>query len=87
MPRSENDILENGDELARRFEEYEPRPEDRLDPAVYLALREAASQPEHVIAAAVAGARAVGVSWRLIGAIIGLSDAEARELYGRGSDG
>lgn len=87
MPRSENDIVENSDELARRFEEYEPRPEDRIDPAAYLALREAAGQPQHVIAAAVACARAAGVSWRLIGAIIGLSDTEALELYGCGSDG
>ncbi len=33
MPRSVNDILNQADELARRFEDYEPADGDERDPA------------------------------------------------------
>lgn len=85
MPRPVNDILENCDELARRFEEYEPRPEDELDPRVLLALRAATDEPS--TAHAVATARRSGYSWRLIGSLTGFSDAEVRARYGAAADG
>lgn len=72
---------EEFDALAKRFEEYEPRPEDRIDPATYVALREAAGQPERVIAVAVADARTRGCSWHLIGSLLGLAPETARKRY------
>ena len=32
MPRSVEDILKHADELAKRFEDYEPRAEDECEP-------------------------------------------------------
>lgn len=83
MPRSVNDIIENCDELARRFEEYEPRPEDGLDPAALIALREAAGESHSAISTAVADARQAGYSWRIVGSLLGMSDDDVRERYDR----
>lgn len=41
MPRAVKDILDHGDELAARFEDYEPDADDQRDPAVFVALRQA----------------------------------------------
>jgi hypothetical protein len=73
---------EEFDELAKRFEEYEPRPEDRRDPAAYIGLREAASQSEHLAATAAAAARAAGYSWRIVGSLLGLAPEVARQRFG-----
>ena len=42
MPRTVKEILAHADELAERFENYEPSPDDELDPAVVALLRAAA---------------------------------------------
>ncbi len=42
MPRCVTEILEHADELAKRSEDYDPRPEGERDPEAYLALRLAA---------------------------------------------
>jgi hypothetical protein len=85
MPRTVQDILDHADELARRFDTYEPTAADERDPATYKALRDAAmarAEAERSIAAAVADARAAGYSWASIGAMLGTSGEAARQRYG-----
>ena len=41
MPRTVQDIVDHGDELAKRFEDYEPRPGDERLPESFAALRRA----------------------------------------------
>jgi hypothetical protein len=43
-PRSRQEILEHADELAKRFEEYEPSPDDEIDVDEYLQRRAAPLQ-------------------------------------------
>ena len=85
VPRSVQDILDNADELSKRFEEYEPRPEDRRDPAALLQLQKAAesrADVERAIVDAVRVAREANYSWRLIGSLLGTSGEAARQRYG-----
>jgi len=85
MPRTVQDILDHGDELAERFEEYDPTPDDERDPEVLLALRRAVlgrSEAERSVQQAVNEARAHGYSWRSIGALLGTSGEAARQRYG-----
>lgn len=85
LPRSVQDILDHSDELAKRFEDYEPAPADERDPEAFAALRRAVeshAQAERSIVDAVAQARASGYSWRTIGALIGTSGEAARQRYG-----
>ena len=89
MPRSVQEILDHSEELAARFEDYEPAAGDERDPAVYLALREAVvsrSDAERSIKGAVDAARSHGYSWAFIGKIIGTSGEAARQRYGRKQD-
>lgn len=86
MPRSVKDILEHADELAKRFEDYEPSPTDERDPAVFAELRRAVlsrSEAERSIRDAVDDAREHGYSWAFIGSLIGTSGEAARQRYGR----
>jgi len=85
MPRTVQDILDHADELARRFEEYEPAAEDERDVAVFAALRDAVvsrSDAERSIRTAVGEARAHGYSWAFIGSMLGTSGEAARQRYG-----
>jgi hypothetical protein len=85
MPRSVKDILDQSDELARRFEDYSPTPGDERDAEAYVALRVAVqsrAQAERSIVDAVARARTNGFSWRTIGSLIGTSGEAARQRYG-----
>jgi hypothetical protein len=85
MPRTVQDILDHADELAKRFEHYEPRTEDKRDPAAFTALREAAigrSDAELSVREAVVAARRHGYSWRAIGSVLGTSGEAARQRYG-----
>jgi hypothetical protein len=69
MPRSIQEILDHADELARRFEEYEPDPGDEEPVAEYLLRRaalERARGERHIVEAVVA-AREEGLSWARIG--------------------
>ena len=89
MPRSVQEILDHSDELASRFEAYEPTSDDERDPAAYVALREAVvarSDAERSIKAAVEAARAHGYSWAFIGKVIGTSGEAARQRYGHKQD-
>ena len=85
MPRSVQDILDHADELAKRFEDYEPSPEDERDPASLKRLREAVlerSNAERSIRDAVNEARGDGLSWSTIGSMLGTSGEAARQRYG-----
>ncbi len=85
MPRTVQDILDHADELASRFEDYEPTAEDERNPQVFAALRDAVlsrSNAERSIRTAVEDARAHGYSWALIGSLLGTSGEAARQRYG-----
>ena len=85
VPRSVQEIIDHADELARRFEDYEPRTEDERDPETYMALRDAAmsrSRAEKALSDAVAAARTTGHTWSDVGAVLGTSGEAARQRYG-----
>lgn len=89
MPRSVQEILDHAEDLARRFEDYEPGAEDERDPAVFASLRAAVvsrSDAERAISAAVDAARQAGYSWAFIGSVLGTSGEAARQRYGRKQD-
>lgn len=84
MPRSMQEILDHADELAKRFEDYEPAPADEVDVAEYL-LRRAAlarARSERQVADAVDSARRAGLSWKRIGIELGISAQAAQQRYG-----
>ena len=84
MPRSIQDILDHGDELARRFEEYEPDDADERPVEVYLLERAALdrARSERQIVDAVVRARSAGISWKEIGKVLGTSAQAAQQRYG-----
>ncbi len=87
LPRSVREILEHGDELGKRFEDYAPRPEDERDPEAYLALRQAAltrAEAEHSVQQALTRARTSGYSWRSTSAVNRTSGEAPRQRYGAG---
>jgi hypothetical protein len=78
------DILDHADELAKRFEDYDPSPGDEVAVAELL-LRRAAlarAQSERQIGEAVAVARRAGISWKRIGIELGISTQAAQQRYG-----
>ena len=85
MPRSVQEIMAHADELADRFEDYDPEPGSGRDAR---ALRDVAAAFRRVaastqgLAAAVSVARAEGHSWAAIGAMLGTSGEAARQRYG-----
>jgi hypothetical protein len=85
MPRSAEEILAHADDLARRFENYEPEPGDIKDARplrdIAAAFARLASS-ERDLADAVSVARAEGHSWASIGAMLGTSGEAARQRYG-----
>lgn len=86
MPRTVNEILDQADELAARFEAHEPDPADITDAAPLRAVRlafQARADAERRVADAVSVARAEGYSWAAIGAMVGTSGEAARQRYGR----
>lgn len=86
MPRSIDNILAHSEELATRFENYEPRPEDERDPAAILCVRDAViarAQAEKTVSRAVASARTSGLSWATIGSLLGTTGEAARQRYGK----
>ncbi len=83
--RNVDDILKHTDELAKRFEDYEPKTDDERDPDAVDDLRRAVtarSDAERSIRDAVDQARHAGLSWALIGSLIGTSGEAARQRYG-----
>ena len=89
MPRTVQDILDHAEELAKRFQDYEPTPESERDPEVYAELRSAVllrSEAERSIRDAVHRAREHGYSWAFIGTVVGTSGEAARQRYGHKQD-
>ncbi len=85
MPRSVDDILKHADELAARFEGYEPELSDELDRDAVALLRVAVqerSDAERHVLAAIQKAREAGMSWSLIGTFVGTSGEAVRQRYG-----
>ncbi|MDQ3722927.1 MAG: hypothetical protein M3376_07650 [Actinomycetota bacterium] len=85
MPRTVQEILDHADDLAKRFEDYEPAADDERDPRVFAALRNAVvsrSDAERTIKDAVDDAREHGYSWGFIGSLLGTSGEAARQRYG-----
>lgn len=83
MPRSMDDLLAQADELADRFERYEPTDDARGEPTLH-AVRRAAyrrSSIEREILVAVRDAREAGASWARIGQELGTSGEAARQRY------
>jgi len=84
MPYTMREILEQADDLAKQFEEYEPKPGDRRDAR---ALRDVAkarltvSRAESDLVDAVVIARAEGHSWTMIGLMLGVSGKQAEERF------
>ncbi len=89
MPRTVQEILDHADELAKRFEGYEPSVSDERDPEVFAELQRAVlsrSDAERSIREAVNHARDHGYSWAFIGSLIGTSGEAARQRYGHRQD-
>ncbi len=84
MPRSIQEILDHGDEVAKRLEDYEPKPGDERLVEEYLLERAtiARVRTEREVVDAVRNARAKGVSWQRIGEILGTSAQAAQQRYG-----
>lgn len=84
MPRSIQKILDHADELAKRFEDYEPDPSDERPVEEYLLERAALTRArsERQIVDAVTAARAKNVSWQRIGELLGTSGQAAQQRYG-----
>jgi hypothetical protein len=84
MPRSIQEILDHADELARRFEEYEPSEADERPVEEYLLQRAAVARArsERQIVDAVVAARNAGIPWARIGDLLGTSAQAAQQRYG-----
>jgi len=84
MPRSIQDILDHADELAERFENYEPDPSDERPVEEYLLERAALARArsERQIVDAVTTARSKNVPWTRIGELLGTSAQAAQQRYG-----
>ena len=84
MPRTVDEILAHANELATRFENYEPVAADEVDVVALAALRDAVAeqaQAERHVLDAVRGARDAGMSWAAIGNMVGTSGEAARQRY------
>ncbi len=89
MPRTVKEILAHSEDLAARFENYEPNLDDQRDPVAFAQLRDAVTsraEAEASISEAVDCARAGGYSWAFIGNLLGTSGEAARQRYGRKQD-
>ena len=83
MPRSIQDILDHADQLAARFENYDPEPGDERPVEEYLLERAvlARARSERQVVDAITIARAKGVSWQHIGELLGTSAQAAQQRY------
>lgn len=84
MPRSIQDILDHANQLAERFENYDPAPGDERPVEEYLLQRAALARArsERDIVDAITAARSKGVPWQRIGELLGTSAQAAQQRYG-----
>ena len=86
MPRKVEEILQHAEELAARFESYEPDPADELDAGALALLRAAVlerSDAERHLIEAVRTAREAGMPWSAIGSLVGTTGEAARQRYSK----
>lgn len=83
MPRTTQQIIEHAEELAAAFENMEPTGEPEVTPLgeLYLAVQEHA-RAERELKSKVESAREAGLSWPVIGQMLGTSDEAARKRFG-----
>ncbi len=84
MPRSVEEILKHGDQLADWFEAAKPNPIAGTAHDALMEVRDAAlgrADAERRVALAVAAARREGTSWTLIGVFLGTSGEAVRQRY------
>ncbi|CAB4808146.1 unannotated protein [freshwater metagenome] len=84
MPRSIQEILDHADELAGHFENLDPDQATEVPVEEYLLRRAvvARARTERQLLDAVVAARAAGISWQKIGALLGTSAQAAQQRYG-----
>ena len=84
MPRSIQDILDHADELAKRFEDFDPTQAVDVLVEEYLLQRAvvARARSEQQLIETIAKARSAGISWQKIGALVGTSAQAAQQRYG-----
>lgn len=90
MPRTVDEIINQAEELAARFEDHEPDSDDIKDASALRELRQAflaRAEAEQRVTDALRSARADGHSWASIGAMIGTSGEAARQKYGQKTPG
>lgn len=86
MPRTVDEIINQAEELALRFEDHEPDVDDMKDASALRQLRQAflaRAEAEQQVIDAVRRARADGHSWASIGVMVGTSGEAARQRYGQ----
>jgi hypothetical protein len=84
MPRTIDEIINQAEELAERFEDHEPAADDVRDASALRELRRAflaRADAEQRVAEAVRRARTDGHSWASVGAMVGTSGEAARQRY------
>ncbi len=84
MPRSIQEILDHAEQLAQRFEDYEPAEGDERPVEEYLLQRAALARArsERQIVDAIAAARSAGISCGKVGEPLGTSAQAAQQRYG-----
>jgi hypothetical protein len=84
MPRSIQEILDHADELAKRFDDFDPDQAKEIPVEEYLLQRAvvARARSEQQLLDNVVAARAAGLSWQKIGALLGTSAQAAQQRYG-----
>jgi hypothetical protein len=86
MPRTIDQIVDQADELAARFENHDPEREAIRDAIALREIRQAflaRAEAERRVSSAVERARDDGQAWNSIGAMLGTSGEAARQKYGR----
>lgn len=84
MPRSIQEILDHADQLAQRFQDYEPAQGDERPVEEFLVQRAALARArsERQVLDAVTAARMAGIPWSKIGELLGTSAQAAQQRYG-----
>ncbi len=84
MPRTVQEILDHAEVLVEQCENDDPRAEDEINVAALLRLRNATAErslAERHMIEAIREARKRGVTWAVIGGIIGTSGEAVRQRY------
>ena len=80
------EILDHAEELADRFEAFDPAQAQEVPAAEYLLVRAAQDCCDEHVVQALRAAREQGTSWERIGAILGITSQQAQRLGAASSD-